>query len=163
MVEFSYVPSERERWLDHSGLRIEGLRPWWVPGGLLTLAGVVLSGVAASGGPAAGWAVVATAAGGALLIIPYVGFERGHRALARATRWERRITVSESGVRLESNGACTEVSWSRLGRITETGEYWRLDWDMGGTGLTLPKRAVPEADRTELARLLELAKRRAGT
>lgn len=159
MVEFSYVPSEHERRLANGARWIAYMRFFWVTGGLLVAAGAILSALAASGGSGTGLAVLATIAGGFLLVWPYMDTDRYYRAAVRVSR-ERHVTVSDAGVRLANTGMSLEIGWSRVRRVRETDTYWLLDVDSGRV-VHLPKSAVPDADRAEVVHLLELAKDRA--
>jgi len=154
-MEFSYVPSERDRRLELGGPRVAALRSWWVPGALLTLTGAVLAGV---GGSSAGWAVLATVAGATLLTVPYVSGERSVRGVVQSMWRERRVTITDAGVRYDVEGGHLAMDWSRVRAVTETAEHWHLSWDTGGD-LYLPKSAVPASATAELARLLDLAAR----
>lgn len=149
-VDFSYVPSDRDRRLESGGARLAALRYWWLPGALLTLTGALLAGLGSSG-----WSVLATVTGATLLTGPYLAGERDLRAArARRPRPERHVTVSADGVRIAGDGVTSQLSWTRLEKRTDTGTHWRLDWDTGSR-LYLPKSAVPDAGTAELARILE--------
>lgn len=155
MVEISYVLSGHDLWLTIGGRRLVRVRYWSLPGALLTFAGAVLSGMAESGGPGAGWSVLATVAGGTLLVWPYVRGEQAFRTAARKS-YEYHVTVSDTGIRIATAGISSETSWSRIRTVTDTGAHWVLNIDTGRS-VYLPKSAVPEADQAELARLLDLA------